>query len=94
MEKRSTIFDADNTYDQNSISYNFNLALHPGKHYEGISEIKFRLADHNFHNNDFFLDFQGTEIDEILVNSRNQNSSMYDKEEGKIYLPKDILKKG
>ena len=49
-------------FDEKSISYNFNLALHPGKMYEGISEIKFHIANYEFDSKDFFLDFQGKSV--------------------------------
>ena len=48
MESRTKIFQADILYNENSILYNFDISLHPGESYEGISEIKFNIPQHDF----------------------------------------------
>ena len=58
---------------ENSIKYKFHLNLHPGENYEGCADLEFDLkktTDQESKNKreDLFLDFQGKEINECLVN--------------------------
>ena len=84
---------ADILYNENSILYNFDISLHPGESYEGISEIKFNIPQNDFSEGEFFLDFQGKDVDAMIVNSEKVENC-YKKDEGKIYLNNKYLKKG
>ena len=69
------------------INYQFNLFLHPGDRYEGVAQIAFNL--HKVA--DLFLDFQGRELKQMVVNGVEVNPSF---EKGRISLKGDLLKQG
>ena len=44
MASRSSLFySQDNTYNADTIAYNFHLLLHPGQKYQGLAKIAFNL---------------------------------------------------
>lgn len=76
------------------ISYNFKLALHPGKTYSGLASISFNLPTSPV-SSPLFLDFSGKQITNILVNSHNVDPAQtYSKDKGRIELPVQHLRNG
>lgn len=68
IRRRKCFYGADPTlkYEEDTIRYVYNLALHSGNMYEGVANISFKLKEKN----DTFLDFTGKTIQKMIVNSK------------------------
>ena len=91
MASRSKLLYKENgDYDPETIKYNFHILLQPGDKYRGVAQIAMNLQQRG----DTFLDFQGQDIRNLVVNGKTIENMENIFTKGRINLNQNLLVSG